>query len=79
MEPQPAPYDEGTDTTYNSVNSSNDFYPLDWYIPSDEQQLVEMYIPTEGWEPQLITAFEHEPIPNQPKPARVGNVFLLPT
>ncbi|RKZ73848.1 MAG: hypothetical protein DRR19_30600, partial [Candidatus Parabeggiatoa sp. nov. 1] len=61
MEPQqPGPYDEGTDTTYNSVSSSREFHSLDWYIPSDEQQPVEMYAPAEGWQPELITAF----IPN---------------
>ena len=59
MEPQPAPYDEGIDTTYNSVSSSNEFHSLNWYIPSDEQQLVEMYVPAEGWQPELITAFRH--------------------
>jgi len=54
-EPQPAPFDEGTDTTYTAVNSSNSFYPLDWYIPADEQQPVEM---TDDWQPDFIPAYK---------------------
>ena len=59
MEPQPAPYDEGTDTNYTSVSDSDSAYPLNWHIPPDETQLVKMYTPEEGWEPQSIAAYSY--------------------
>ncbi|MEK7991424.1 MAG: VWD domain-containing protein [Thiotrichaceae bacterium] len=57
MDKPPAPYAEDRDSSYSLIDLTNEFFPLDWYLPASEQQPAEMYVPGEGWQPELLTAF----------------------